>query len=70
MKTKKVKYIGAVLNRYFVFCAFGYEFRVDKNLKAIPVEVPGEVADLLLQMEKRRCRCHKQEVKYLFQEVN
>ena len=68
-KTKKIKFVLPARSRYDVFKYGEFMFRVDRNLKPIPVEVPSGVADLLLQMTDKSCRCHYRPPRKMFEEV-
>ena len=47
----------------------GYAFGYSKDLKPIPVEVDSEVAEMLLEMVDKPCRCHRSVPKPLFKEI-
>lgn len=69
-KTKTLIYLKTPINRFASFQFGEYEFTFDKDMKPIPVQVPDEVAQILLQMKKHRPACCKRdEPKPLFKEV-
>lgn len=70
VKYKKLVYAVRATNRFQCFKYEQFLFTFDRNLRPIPVEVPEEIADKLLALQERGCRCHgKKERKPLFREV-
>lgn len=47
----------------------GYLFKWSRKLEPIPVQVPDDIAEFLLQMMDRSCRCHWRPPKPMFAEV-
>lgn len=66
--TRKLIYLENVINTNDIFKYGQYIFRF-KNFKPVPVEVPENIAKLLLKMTDRSCRCHYRPPKPLFKEV-
>lgn len=54
---KTIVYNLQPVNNRTRFVYQGYVFGFDRNLRPIPVEVPEEIATVLLQMEGRRSAC-------------
>lgn len=69
-KMKKIVYNATPINKRMSFKFQEYEFRFDDKLQPIPLEVPIEVAKILLQMTMRKSACCKAKApKLLFSEV-
>jgi len=69
--TRTLIYNKFPINRFMVFKYEEFTFRFDTKLDPIPVEVPSDIADILLEMVDTGCRCHytKEKPKKLFLEV-
>ena len=65
---RKIIYALPVLSDREVYRFGNYKFTF-KNKKPIPVEVPDSVAELLLKMQDRSCRCHYRPPRYLYKEI-
>lgn len=66
----KLIWTQAVNSPQTVFKFQEYTFTFDKNLKPIPVEVPSDIANILLQMKELPHSCCKNKVqKPLFEQV-
>lgn len=57
MTTKTLKYLVRPVNKYAKYNYKGYVFQWNDQLEPIPVEVPSDIAEVLLQMEGRRSAC-------------
>ena len=68
---KMVIYDKMPMNKFTTFKYGEYVFKFDTNLVPVPVKVPSDIADILLQMVDADCTCHHTtgEPKKLFREV-
>lgn len=69
MGTKNIIYVKGVVNPNQSANFYGYKFTYTKDLKPIPVKVPIEIADVLLQLKDSVSRCCYKKPKNLFEEV-
>ena len=67
--TKKLVYTAVAMNDRESFRFGEYIFRYSKSLQPIPVLVPSDIAEILLEMQDRSCRCHSSAPQKLFREV-
>jgi hypothetical protein len=68
--TKKLVYLGVPHNRYAEFQFDKYLFTFTKELQPIAVEVPSNIAEVLLQMTGRiHSCCKRKKPNKLFKEV-
>lgn len=56
-------------NKDDVYKVGKYTFKYNKQLQPIPVEVPENIALILLQMMDRSCRCHYRPPQPMFKEL-
>jgi hypothetical protein len=56
--TKMLVYNKMPLNKFTTFKYAEYVFKFDTNLDPVPVKVPSDIADILLQMVDADCTCH------------
>ncbi len=66
----KLIWTRAANSQQTVFKFQEYSFTFDKNLRPIPVEVPSDIAKILLQMtEMAHACCHDRKPQPLFERV-
>ena len=70
-ETRRLVYTAKATNRFQSFKYEQFVFGYDRRLRPVPVEVPEEIAVILLAMKESGCRCHgSKEKKFLFAEVS
>lgn len=69
--SKKLKCLAVAVSKATTYSIKGFTFTYDSNLEPIPVEIPADIADELLQIIHHTCNCHYTggKIKYLFEEV-
>ncbi len=67
--TRKIICLVLVVNWNDTYRFSNYVFKYDKNCQPIPVEVPEDIAKLLLQMMDRSCRCRYKKPKPMFKDI-